>query len=89
MGAICQKKGERCKMASARTLLASLAAIVIMIFGYFVGGSILYGNVVTGAAQIPGLTLEGVIGTILFYVIGFAFEAAKLPKLIANLKATR
>ena len=89
MGAICQKKGERCKMASARTLLASLAAIVIMIFGYFVGGSILYGNVVTGAAQIPGLTLEGVIGIILFYVIGFAFEAAKLPKLIANLKATR
>ena len=36
-----------------------------------------------GSAQIPGLSLEGGIGIVLFYVIGFGFEAAKLPKILA------
>ena len=32
-------------------------------------------------AQVPGLTMEGVLGMVLFYAAGFAFEAAKLPRL--------
>ena len=47
-----------------------------MIVGYFIGGSILYGSVITGATQIPGLTAEGIVGIILFYVIAAALEAA-------------
>ena len=35
--------------------------------------------------QIPGLTTEGVIGLLLFYVIGFAFEKAKIPVFIKRL----
>ncbi len=38
-----------------------------------------------GFAQIPGLTTEGVIGLLLFYVIGFAFEKAKIPVFIKRL----
>ena len=34
----------------------------------------------TGATQIPGLTAEGVVGIILFYVIAAALEAAGLTK---------
>ena len=34
-----------------------------------------------GLAQVPGLTMEGVLGMVLFYAAGFAFEAAKLPRL--------
>lgn len=80
---IARDKNGNFKMASARTLIGSIVAIVIMVMGYFIGGSILYGSIVTGAAQTPGLTLEGVIGIVLFYVVGFGFEAAKLPKLLA------
>lgn len=39
-----------------------------------------------GFAQIPGLTTEGVIGLLLFYVIGFAFEKAKIPVFIKRLR---
>lgn len=68
------------KLNSSRTIIASITAMIIMVGGYFIGGSILYGNIVAGAAQIPGLALEGIIGIILFYVVGFGFEAAKVPK---------
>lgn len=54
-----------------------------MVVGYFIGGSILYGSVITGATQIPGLSAEGVVGIILFYVIAAALEAAGLTKKLA------
>lgn len=73
---IAKKKGETAKVRSVRTLLAVIAGIVVMIVGYFIGGSILYGSVITGATQIPGLTAEGIVGIILFYVIAAALEAA-------------
>lgn len=77
---IAKKKGETAKVRSVRTLLAVIAGIVVMIVGYFIGGSILYGSVITGATQIPGLTAEGIVGIILFYVIAAALEAAGVTK---------
>lgn len=77
---LAKKRGEAPRLRSARTFLAVLVGIVIMILGYFIGGSILYGSVITGAAQIPGLTAEGIVGILLFYVIAAALEAAGLTK---------
>lgn len=67
---------SRPRSRSLRTFLAVLAAILIMVAGYFVAGSILYGSVLTGATQIPGLVIEGVVGIVLFYVIAAALERA-------------
>lgn len=39
----------------------------------------------TGATQIPGLVMEGIVGIVLFYVIGSALQAAHLPKYIQRL----
>lgn len=75
-------KGKTVRMTSIRTFLGSAAGIVIMVFGYFIGGSILYGSIYTGATQIPGLTLEGVLGMAIFYVIGFALEKAKVTTIL-------
>lgn len=61
-----------------RVLLACVAAVAEMVFGYFAFGSILYGSVATGALQIPGLTAEGVIGIVLFCVMGAALEKTKV-----------
>lgn len=71
-------KGQEGCLRAPRTLMAVVVGIVIMVVGYFLGGSILYGSFITGAAQIPGLVMEGVVGIILFYVIATALEAAKL-----------
>lgn len=80
---IAKKHGQLATWKSARTFLAVLAAICIMVVGYFIGGSILYGSVVTGATQIPGLVAEGIVGIILFYVIAAALEAAGVLKKLA------
>lgn len=77
---IAKKQGEVAKVHSLRTFIAVLVGIVTMVMGYFIGGSILYGSFITGAAQIPGLTTEGVVGIVLFYVIAAALEAAGLSK---------
>lgn len=77
---IAKGKGETASIRSIRTFLAVLAAIFIMVAGYFIAGSILYGSIITGAAQIPGLVAEGIVGIILFYVIGAALEAAGVIK---------
>lgn len=77
-GKISYQNGHRSPMLSLKTLIASIVAIFIMVMGYFLAGSILYGSFITGAAQIPGLTFEGIIGIILFYILGFALEKANL-----------
>lgn len=67
---IAGKEGLRGNFKSPRVFFGAAAAIVEMIVGYFIGGSILYGSVATGATQIPGLAMEGVIGIVLFYALG-------------------
>ncbi len=77
---IAKKWGQKAALKSPRPLLAVVVGIAIMILGYFIAGSILYGSIVVGATQIPGLALEGVIGIVLFYVIAGALEAAGITK---------
>ena len=82
---IAYREGEEIRMMRLRTFLGAAAGIVIMIAGYTFVGCFLYGGMAAGFAQIPGLTTEGVIGLLLFYVIGFAFEKAKIPVFIKRL----
>ena len=82
---IANREGEEIRMMRLRTFLGAAAGIVIMIAGYTFAGCFLYGGMAAGFAQIPGLTTEGVIGLLLFYVIGFAFEKAKIPVFIKRL----
>lgn len=77
---VMHNKDEASNMFSVRTIVGAVVAIVIMVAGYFVAGSILYGSIYTGAAQIPGLSLEGVCGIVGFYVIGLALEKAHVSR---------
>ena len=79
------RTGLTVNMFKIRTAAASIVGIIIMVVGYFIGGSILYGSIYTGATQIPGLVMEGIVGIVLFYVIGSALQAAHLPKYIQRL----
>lgn len=81
IAAVSKDQNGHVKLTSIRTLAASAAGILIMIGGYTVAGAVLYGSAAAGLAQVPGLSMEGILGIVLFYAAGFAFEAAKLPKL--------
>ena len=77
MGYVCARiagSAEAHRLKSARIHLAVLAALVIMVAGYTVFGAILYGSLATGLSQVPGLTAEAIVGAILFYAVGGAFE---------------
>ena len=83
MGLICaliagKPQTETVRWRQARVLLSCVAAVAEMVFGYFAFGSILYGSVATGALRIPGLAAEGVIGIVLFCVMGAALEKTKV-----------
>jgi uncharacterized membrane protein len=73
---------DRNKLYGVRTAVASVVGIVVMVMGYFIAGSIIYGSVITGAAQIPGLVSEGVVGIILFYVMSTAVYKTGVLKML-------
>lgn len=75
---IAKKRNTPASLRSLRTLLGVLVGIFTMVLGYFLGGSLLYGSFVTGAAQIPGLAVEGIVGIVLFYLLALALEATGL-----------
>ena len=61
-----------------------LAGSVVMVIGYFVAGSIIYGSIVAGAAQIPGLVSEAIVGIVLFYLLAFSLEKTGVLRSIAD-----
>lgn len=82
IGAIAYKKEAGFHMVTVRTFLGSVAGIVIMIFGYFAAGAIMNGSIYTGWTQVPGLTLEGIIGMVVFYAIGLVLEKAHVVRIL-------
>lgn len=75
---VAKKDGAKAKIVAMRTLLAAALGIGIMIIGYTLFGSLIYGSLAAGLAQVPGLSVEGVLGMVLFYIAGFAFERGKI-----------
>lgn len=73
---------KKLRMGALRTLLATVAGVVVMVFGYTAAGAIMNGSVYTGLLQVPGLTLEGVIGAVIFYALGFILERAHVLRLL-------
>lgn len=77
---IAHGKSSYAQLRSIRTLISAVTAIAIMIIGYTVAGSILYGSIYTGILQIPGLATEGIIGIIGFYLIAGALEKCHIRR---------
>lgn len=77
MGWICGKiawKGSRPdrhfnRIGSFSVFLAAAISTMEMIAGYVIAGAVMYGSWETGALQTPGLTAEGFIGILAFYLL--------------------
>lgn len=72
------------RMMSVKTMVSSAAGVVIMVMGYFAAGSVLSHSIEAGAAQIPGLLMEGILGAVLFFAVGLAFEKAHIGRLLSD-----
>ncbi len=83
MGYVIAKVADSHKLYGIRTAIASVLGIVVMVVGYFIAGSVLYGSIPAGAAQIPGLVSEGIVGIILFYVMASAVYKTGVLKTIS------
>ncbi|MDE6312044.1 MAG: ECF transporter S component [Lachnospiraceae bacterium] len=77
----CDKEGNA-KIFCGKTYLALAVGTVEMVLGYFIAGALLEGNLAAGAAQIPGLLGEDILGIILFFVLGVALEKAGVKRLM-------
>ena len=82
IGYLAWGREKRMRMNAPRTLLASVAGVAVMVFGYTIAGAVMNGSIYTGLLQVPGLTLEGVIGMAIFYALGFILEKAHVLKLL-------
>lgn len=89
IGFIAHKNGRIESVKKMSTVIGSIVGIVVMIVGYFIGGSILYGSIAVGATQIPGLTFEGVLGMAIFFILAFSMEKAKVPRLIEKIERNK
>ena len=81
MGLICgavagppPKSSQEAKARRGRRFAACVAATAEMVLGYTLSGAVLYGSMATGLLQVPGLTAEGVVGLLIFYVFSAALN---------------
>lgn len=77
-------RGNSTNVVSVKLIAGVLAGSVVMVIGYFVAGSIIYGSIVAGAAQIPGLVSEAIVGIVLFYLLAFSLEKTGVLRSIAD-----
>lgn len=77
---ICHKHHKKNKVLSISVFFGSLSAVFIMVLGYYLAGVLLFDGFIASATQIPGLSIEGLLGMIGFYIIGFALEKINIFK---------
>lgn len=75
---------KKMRMTSPRTFLATAAGVVVMVFGYTIAGAVMNGSIYTGLLQVPGLTVEGVLGAVCFYAIGIVLEKAHVLRILTQ-----
>lgn len=69
------------KIISGRNMLALIPACLICIGGYYLYESIITGNFVAPLSGIPGYITQSVLSSILFVVLGFAFDKLKVKSM--------
>lgn len=69
---------------SLRTAVAAVVGVIEMVLGYLIAGVFLTGSIGASLTQIPGLAGEGIVGLLIFYIIGYALESSKIADTIQS-----
>lgn len=75
---------KRFTVKSVRTAIAVFAGMTEMTAGYVIAGIFTMDTFAASLTQVPGLLAEGIVGIVLFYMIGIALETSKTSELIQN-----
>lgn len=82
IGKLAHFEGDSTPFFTFRNITASVAGIVWMVFGYFIGGAILKSSFSVALLSVPENIIQGVGGMIIYFVIGYAFKKIKIYKYI-------
>ena len=61
-------------------IIASVAAMVIMVVGYFFGGAVIEGSFLVSLGSVPANTMQAVASLVIFYILGYALYKAGIYK---------
>jgi uncharacterized membrane protein len=75
--AVIGKKNNKFQLFSVRTVLAVVLSMTVMVVLYTLSGALIYQSLETGLASTIGLTLEGVVNIVVFFVLGTALNQIK------------
>lgn len=73
---------EQGKLFNVRNILAMVAGTIILVFGYFLVSSQMQGGVAAAITGIPGNIMQGIVGMILFYLIGYPLDKVNIKNKI-------
>lgn len=66
------------RMSSPKTALAVFLSMAWMVFGYTIGGAVLYGGIAVGLSSTPGLAIKAVVNIIVAYAVGAVIEQSHI-----------
>lgn len=72
------------KFIGVRNIGATVLGIAWMVFGYYISGGILHGSFGVALTSIPENIIQGIAGTVIFFVVGTAFHKAGVAKLLSQ-----
>lgn len=82
-GSIAKYSKDDTKFISLNTILATLATVIVMVVGYFIGGLILKGGAFAAVVEsvFPNI-IQGTLGSAIFFVVGKVFDKIKITNYI-------
>ncbi|WP_099203427.1 ECF transporter S component [Miniphocaeibacter massiliensis] len=80
IGFVVGKFAYKHKFHSLRNLIGIIIAIVILVIGYYIVGSILLGSFKAGLVSIPYDIAQGVVSGVVYFVIGEKISKIKIIK---------
>ena len=72
------------KIASPRNIIASAVSGLVCTAGYYIYEALLITSFAVAAASLPFNLIQGLISTVLFAAVGFAFDRLKLKSKLNN-----
>lgn len=72
------------RILSTRNMLALIPACLLCIGGYYLYESLITGNFIAPLSGIPGYITQSILSSILFILLGFAFDKLHIQEHIRN-----
>lgn len=79
MGIVLKKSAT---IANVKTVIAMVIGVIILVLGYYLAGSIIVSNFLSPLADCIGNIVQGIVGSVIGFVIMTVFDRTKLTQKI-------